>query len=210
MRRFTWRSLVLAVLPLLGLCVRPALAQKEQSSSSQKTTSDSLADAARKARERKKEAAKPKHVYTDDDMTRVQSAPVNVVGTAPASGAEASAASKGKVGAQPPEGPQAATKKAQPQESEEAKWRKRFREVRDNLARAEKQLDILQREDNKAQLQYYSDPQKALTEQYSRQEINDKNAKIAAKQQEIQQLKQQLSDLEDQLRKAGGDPGWAQ
>lgn len=203
MRRYTLRSLVLAVLPLLGLCARPALAQQEQSSSSQKSTGDSLADAARKARERKKEAPKPKHVYTDDDVASIQSAPVNVLGTPP-SAAETPAQSKPNSGAKTPEGQQAASA-----ETEETKWRKRFKEVRDNLARAEKQLDILQREDNKAQVQYFSDPQKALTEQYSRQEINDKNAKIAAKQQEIQQLKQQLSDLEDQLRKAGGDPGWA-
>lgn len=204
MRRCTWRSLVLVVLPLLGLCARPARAQQEQSSSSQKSTGDSLADAARKARERKKEAPKPKHVYTDDDVASIQSAPVNVLGTPPPSAAETPAQSKPNSGAKTPEGQQAASS-----ESEETKWRKRFKEVRDNLARAEKQLEILQREDNKAQVQYYNDPQKALTEQYSRQDINDKNSKIAAKQQEIQQLKQQLSDLEDQLRKAGGDPGWA-
>ena len=206
MHRFIWRSLVLAVLPLLGLCVCPARAQQEQSSSSQKSTGDALADAARRARERKKEAPKPKHVYTDDDLARMESAPVNVVGTP-----TETAADKSKVGTKSSNGAtNAATKSSGPQESEETKWRKRFREVRDNLARAEKQLEILQREESKAQVQYYSDPQKALTEQYSRKEINDKNAKIAAKQQEVQQLKQQLSDLEDQLRKAGGDPGWAQ
>jgi len=207
MHRFTWRSLVFAVLPLLGLCVCPTRAQQEQSSSSQKPTGDALADAARKARERKKEAPKPKHVYTEDDLASMRSAPVNVVGTP----TETAADSKSKVGTNGSNGTtNAATKSSGPQETEETKWRKRFREVHDNLARAEKQLEILQREESKAQVQYYSDPQKALTQQYSRQEINDKNAKIAAKQQEVQQLKQQLSDLEDQLRKAGGDPGWAQ
>ena len=48
-----------------------------------------------------------------------------------------------------------------------------------------------------------------MTEQYTRKEINDKDAKIEAKRKEIEQLKQGLSDLEDALRKAGGDPGWA-
>jgi hypothetical protein len=57
-------------------------------------------------------------------------------------------------------------------------------------------------------MQYYSDPQKALAEQYSRKDINDKDAKIAAKKKEVDQLTQQISDMQDELRKSGGDPGW--
>jgi chromosome segregation ATPase len=182
----------------------------------QQSTGDPVADAARKAREQKKEAPKPKRVYTNDDVANIRSAPINVLGTPPASTQETSADNKPKdTEAKPdtktPDGQQPAKPgTSEPQESEEAKWRKRFKEVRDKLARAEKELEILQREDNKAQVQYYSDPQKALNEQYSRKDINEKNAKIAAKRQEIQDLKQRLSDLDDELRKAGGDPGWAQ
>lgn len=58
-------------------------------------------------------------------------------------------------------------------------------------------------------MQYYSDPQKALTQQHDRSDINDKMDKIDAKKKEIENLKQQLSDMEDEMRKAGGDPGWA-
>jgi predicted nucleic acid-binding Zn-ribbon protein len=67
----------------------------------------------------------------------------------------------------------------------------------------------LQREAEKADLQYYNDPQKAMQEQYTRAEINEKNEKIAARKKEIADLKQQLSDMEDQLRASGGDSGWA-
>jgi chromosome segregation ATPase len=91
----------------------------------------------------------------------------------------------------------------------EKTWRKRFQDQRDKIAAAEKELDILQREDDKAQLQYYKDPTKAMNEQYTRKDINDKNAKIDQKQQQIADLKKQLSDMEDELRKSGGDPGWA-
>jgi hypothetical protein len=40
-------------------------------------------------------------------------------------------------------------------------------------------------------------------------DINDKRAKIADKQQKIRQDETDISVLEDELRKSGGDPGWA-
>ncbi len=46
-------------------------------------------------------------------------------------------------------------------------------------------------------------------QQYSRKDINEGQAKLDAKKKEVESLKQQISDLEDALRKAGGDPGWA-
>jgi polyhydroxyalkanoate synthesis regulator phasin len=57
-------------------------------------------------------------------------------------------------------------------------------------------------------VQYYPDPQKALMQQYNRGDINEKTAKVDAKKAEVESLKQQVADLEDTVRKAGGDPGW--
>jgi len=91
----------------------------------------------------------------------------------------------------------------------EAAWRKRFKEQHDKIDRAEKELDILSRELQKAQTEYYPDPQKAMTQQNTRGDINEKTAAIEAKKKEIAGLKQGLDALEDQLRKSGGDPGWA-
>ena len=48
-----------------------------------------------------------------------------------------------------------------------------------------------------------------MKEQYSRTEVTEKDTKIAAKKQEIDQLKQKLSDMEDDLRRSGGEIGWA-
>src|SRR6266849_5901435 len=172
-------------------------------SARQQQDSDPVAEAARKAREqKKKDAAKPKKVYTDEDVNHLASGGVPADAKA-SSGTEegaknSDAQSKDKTG-----------KAGEPEESPEAKWRKQFKDAYANLDRAQRELDILQREDNKAQLQYYNDPQKALAEQYTRKDINDKDAKIAAKKKEIDQLKQQISDMEDALRKSGGDPGWA-
>jgi len=188
----------------------PSLAQQQQQDS-QQSTSDPVADAARKAREQKrKDTAKPKRVYTDDDVNHL------VSGSAPASGdSDALSTTEGGAAKNPDaqgkgaQGKDAVGKTAEPKESPETKWRKQFKEAYANLDRAQRELDVLQREDNKAQVQYYSDPQKALAEQYTRKDINDKDTKIAAKKKEIDQLKQQISDMEEALRKSGGDPGWA-
>jgi DNA repair exonuclease SbcCD ATPase subunit len=183
-----------------ALCLAGHTAAAQQQGSSQQQTGDPVADAARKAREAKKDAPKPKRVYTDDDLKKSApapdpasaSAPGNTAGTAEATTAQA-AGNAAKSG--DPNG--------------EVAWRKRFQDQRDKITKAEKELDILGRELEKAQLEYYPDPQKAMTQQNSRADINEKTAKISAKKKELDQLKQELSDLEDQLRKSGGDPGWA-
>lgn len=177
-----------------GFMILPALCLAGITASAQQT-GDPVADAARKARAAKKDAPKPKKVYTDDDVKTIAPDPVTPAnpGGSSAIAPQQSAGDPGKN--EDPNG--------------ESAWRKRFKEGRDKVARADKELDILQREFEKAQTQYYSDPQKALTEQNSRAEINDKLAKIDAKKKEIDQLKQAVDDLEEQLRKSGGDPGWA-
>jgi hypothetical protein len=189
-----------------ALCLAGLSAAAQQQGSSQQQTGDPLADAARKARAMKKDAPKPKRVYTDDDVKKsaptpdaaATSAPANANGTAAAAPAQAAGDTIK---------PGDATKTEDP--NSEKAWRKRFQSQRDKIAKVERELDILGREVEKAQLEYYPDPQKAMREQNSRADINSKQAKIDAKKQELDQLKQGLADLEDQLRKSGGDPGWA-
>jgi hypothetical protein len=180
------------ILAGLSLAAPTVPAQQQQG---QQQSGDPVADAARRAREQKKAAPKPKKVYTDDDIK--PAAPSSATG---AGGAQAT----------PDNGQGAVAAGTGPgKDDAETAWRKRFADQRGKIAAAEKELDILQREAAKAQLQYYNDPQKALMEQNTRKEINDKNAQIEQKKQDIANLKQQLSDLEDGLRKSGGDPGWA-
>src|SRR5882762_10113711 len=191
---------ILIIVPVLCVAGLPVYAQSQ--SSGQQSGSDPVADAARKAREDKKNAAKPKKVYTDDDVKPAAAAAATPATAAPSDASGAAATGAG--------GPQKTdSSEANEDPNSEKAWRKRFKEQRDKLAKAETELDIVQREVQKAQLEYYPDPQKALTEQNTRKDVNDKMAKIAAKKQEIAQLKQGLEDLEAELRKSGGDPGWA-
>jgi chromosome segregation ATPase len=176
------------------------LTARQQDTSQQ--SGDPVADAARHAREAKQTAPKPKKVYTDDDVSKSK--------PAPAATSTSGDSSTTKESSKPIAGTSAKTTTSADNDAKvEADWRKRFKEQRENIARAEKELDILQRENQKDQIQYYPDPQKAMTEQYTRKDINEKEAKIEAKRKEIEQLKQGLADLEDALRKAGGDSGWA-
>jgi predicted RNase H-like nuclease (RuvC/YqgF family) len=173
-----------AIAAALGLAAIGVVAQDQ--------SSDDVAAAARKAREQQKNAPAPKKVFTNDDIPAPKTA-------GPATD---SAAAKG-------DAKQEDAKTDDNDPKSETYWRKRFQQQHDKIDTAEKELDVLQRELNKDQVQYYSDPQKALMEQHDRTDINDKSSKIDAKKKEIETLKQQLTDMEDDMRKAGGDPGWA-
>ena len=190
------------IFPTLCLAALPLMAQQ---ATSQQSTGDPVADAARKARAEKKDEPKPKRVYTDDDVKpAVATPPTPSTGTGAAGDTAGTAADAKKN----PDGTGGRADAASDKNSETA-WRTRFKKQRDDITRAEQELDVLQRESQKQQLEYYPDPQKALSEQNSRKDINERDAKIAAKRKEIADLKLGLDDLEDQLKKDGGDSGWA-
>ena len=171
---------------------------------------DSVADAARKAREAKKAAPAGKKVYTDDDVKpATPSATAQPTSQAGSDAAQAPSSGDAQAPAQAAPVDANGAAAANPGKADEKAWRDKFRGQRDQIARLEKELDVLQREQDKAQVQYYPDPQKALSEGYSRKDINEKDTKIAAKKDEIDKAKQALSDMEDELRKSGGDPGWS-
>jgi hypothetical protein len=192
MRKVT--QLTLAIFGLAFLTPGGAWAQGTKTQPSQ---TQSLADAARKTREKKQGQQKAK-LFTNDNLPTKGT--VNVVGAEPAQ--PEGQAQQGQEGQQ-------AQGQAQGQEQGEQFWRGRFAEARKALADAEKELDILQRELNLMNMQYYSDPQKTLNEELSRKAVNEHRAKIDAKQADVARLKQGIEDLERDLRAAGGPPGWA-
>src|SRR5467141_3641005 len=196
------RLWIKASMIVAALCMAELSAAARQQGSSQQQTGDPVADAARKAREKKKDAPKPKKIYTDDDVKKSAPEPAaapGVAGGTVAATAAQAAGGSAKTGD--------ATKTEDP--NGQAAWRRRFQAQRDKIAKLMKEVDILGRELEKAQMEYYPDPQKAMTQQNSRAEINAINAKIDAKKKEVAELQQGLDDMEEQLRKSGGDPGWA-
>lgn len=193
-----WRTAVL--LAFLGTAALGAPAQQD---ASQQPSGDPVADAARKARAEQKATPKPKKVFTNDD---IPSTPPSTPAPTPAPSSTGQAATPEGAAKQTAE---AVTGKKEDAVKGEAYWRGKFKDLHNKIAETEKELDVLQRELNKDQVQYYTDPQKALMQQHDRSDINERTTKIDAKKKELDALNQKLSDMEDELRRAGGDPGWA-
>jgi hypothetical protein len=164
---------------------------------------ESVVDAARKAQAEKKSAPKSKMVIDNDNLDSLKGT-VNVVGEEPAPTEDqakaAAAEDKTKAATVPDE--------KKPAVKDEAYWRQQFVDANKKLADDAHELDILQREYNLKEQQYYSDPNTAMKEQFDRHDLTDTKAKIDDKTAAVAADKQAISDLEDALRQAGGDPGW--
>ncbi len=96
---------------------------------------------------------------------------------------------------------------------DETCWRGKFTAARQAIKGAEKELDILQREEKLARTQYYKDPNQAQREQYSNStaggaELRQLKSDIETKRKDVEKLKQDLRTLEGDLRKAGKPAGW--
>src|SRR6185437_7426906 len=157
---------------------------------------DPLAAAARRAKEEKKRDAKPAKVFTNDNMPAVGG--VSTVGSAPAdtdTSSDNKSAASGPTTAAPAQG--------------ETYWRGKFDKLNKKLEQDQSELDVMQRELGQLSLQNYSDPNKAMQQGYSHSDLDKKTAEISTKQKEIDADKQAISDAQDDLRKSGGDPGWA-
>jgi len=159
----------------------------------------SVADAARKAQEAKKNAPKAKMTIDNDNLGTLTGT-INVVGEEPAPSGDQANKAEGEKTTKPGEKTPA---------KDEAYWRSKFTAANNKLADDQHELDILQREFNLKQDQFYTNPTAQLKQEYSRQDLNDTKTKIDAKAAVVDQDKMDISNLEDELRQAGGDPGWA-
>ncbi len=154
---------------------------------------ESLAEAARKSREAKKDASKPPAVFTNDNIP-TQGGISTVGGPSSDKHDDADKADKGD-------------SKSGDANSEKA-WRDKFAALRAKLARDTEDLNVMQRELGVLDLQNYSDPVKAMQQSLTRDDINKKTADIDAKAQAIKADQQAIDDAQDDLRKSGGDSGW--
>jgi hypothetical protein len=155
---------------------------------------DSLAEAARKAKAQKPKSAVPK-VYTDDSVTQLSGHGVSVVGDSSARDESDGAESQ----------PVADAGGQQAGASREQFWRGRARQIRDQMAQIDRQIDGLRAEIAK-QGAVSVDPQSGL--QAGVIYITDRNAQIKQLEARKDGLQKQTDALEDEGRKDGADSGW--
>jgi len=188
------RLIILALGSLLLACPAYLAAQQDQVS---------VADAARKAQADKKNAPKAK-LTIDNDNLGTLTGTVNVVGEQPAPPEDQT-----KKPAVDEKTPKTVAPGEKPPVKDEAYFRSKFADANKKLADDAHELDILQREYNLKQEQFYTDPMASLKQDYSRSDLNDQKTKIDDKTAAVAQDKTDISNLEDELRQAGGDAGWA-
>jgi hypothetical protein len=161
-----------------------------------------LAAAARKAREQKKDQARAAARVFDNDNIPKQGGVSAVGANADVSAADANGApAEGSGGA--------AVAAASPGANDEKGWRELFARLRKKLEQDEDNVKVSQRELGVLDVQYYNDPNKAMEQNLTRSDINEKTAKIEAAKQQVEADRQAISDAEDQLHRSGGDVGWA-
>lgn len=202
LRRKPWRlaSLILVALALLPPVGRPQ---------SQDSQSESVAEAARRARENKKKAgARPAPVITDDDLK--PATPQTVVSATaeqlrmPGSPPSDAQGKSGNVNAPAGQGSSAAAtagtgkaEKATGGLSAELTNVKEQLQVKQQLEAAQKDLDLLQRQLPLERDNYYSNPD-YVHNTAGKAKLDALNQQISDRKQEVENLKAKLAALQEQ------------
>jgi hypothetical protein len=156
-----------------------------------------LGDVARKEEARRKAVApKPGKVYTNEDLRPVDPTSTPAPAQAPATAAPAAPA-QGKPEEKPADDPK----------KDEAYWRTRMAQLRDGLQRAKMFQEALQTRINSLSNDFASrdDPAQRNVVASDRQKAL---AELDRVKKEIADFEKQITDLEDEARKAGVPPGW--
>jgi hypothetical protein len=167
----------------------PAQSQAQPANPDQPQKPDSLAEAARKAKEKKPAAAKGK-VYTEDDLSKMKGPGVSVVGDAPRKN----------------------SRRAQPTDADgdnepnvEEAWRARARQFLDAIAQTDEQIAQKKEEIKKFGSGGF-DVTTGMKDNIAY--IHDRNAQLKQLEAHKADLQAQFEELQDEGRKAGVPPSW--
>jgi len=198
MKRQIARIAVLVVMVSWGAGL--ALAQESPSS-------NALADLARQAKaQRAKSHEKPK-VYTNEDIQALPPLPMVTTDAKPGNQAAQETAGNKAEHPSPKPGPAGAGS----QKHGEEYFRDRMGRLEERLELDRRELTVLNQKLGQSQMMYYSDPVRGLLQSSGPTAMSDVHGlqdRIAAKQAEIDKDQEAIDDLHEELRRAGGDPGW--
>ena len=167
-----------------------ALAQESPSS-------DSLADLARQTKEQRAKSHEKPKVYTNEDLQALPPLPMVTTGAKPGHKAEHPSMKAGPA-------------KGGEKRGEEY-FRDRMGQLEERLELDERELAVFNQKLGEGQTLYYSDSVEGLLQSSGPMALSDVHNlqdRIAAKQAEIDQDQEAIDDLHEELRRAGGDPGW--
>jgi hypothetical protein len=153
---------------------------------------DSLAEAARKAKERKGKQDAPK-VYTEDEMSKLSSHGVSVVGEGNGPGGN-SAGDR-----------YVPDSRDQSRNREEAYWRGRARNLLSQMAATDQQIDKVKEEIKKYGNGGF-DPSTGLGKNVIY--VDDRQSQLKRLEQQRANLDKQMDQLQEEGRRAGAQPSW--
>lgn len=160
----------------------------------------SLGELARQLKaEREKEKQRPVAVYTNDNLPPQSSPGVSIP--------------KGTKGAKRNK-PPASTSKPSASLSEthgEKYFRSKAEKIRTRMELHRRQLAVLQQQLGLGKMQYYPNPQKTLEQESTpafQSDVDKLRSKIEEKQKEIANDQKAMDDLQEEVRRDGGDPAW--
>jgi hypothetical protein len=158
----------------------------------------SLADLARRQREQKQETATK--VYTNSDLPAGAAAPTAT--TPPAEGAGTAATPLQQATAQP-------AKRTDNKGRDEKYWRNAFQAARQEVQTAENHTRIMELRVNELNTQLLNGTSMYNREYRLADEITAAKAELTKARQDVDLARQKITDLEDELRRSNGLPGWA-
>jgi len=171
------------------------------------TSSESLVDLARQLKAQRAKSQEKSKVYTNDDLASPP--PLPPTSKPPAPGAKPGKETSGREGEQ--ESPSATLAGKGQEPRGEKYFREHMGELEARLGLDERELNVLRQKLHLSELMYYPDPNKGLLQEsgptamsdvYKLQdEVTKKEADVAADQDAIEGLR-------EQLRRDGGDAGW--
>jgi hypothetical protein len=196
---------------VLGLGAGTAPAQNS-------TSSVPLGDLARQLKAQRAKSEGKSKVFTNDDLATLSPSPERSA----ASPAKSSASTKeAKPGEEPnketsgkeaeKESAKATPAKTGEETHGEKYYRDRMSKLQDRLEIDQRELSVLQQKLGQAQMMYYPDPNKGLLQQSGPTAMSDVYAlqdQIAKKKAEIAADQEAIEDLREQLRREGGAAGW--
>jgi len=191
MRLLSHGLLIGSLTTLLALGFLPA------ATSAQSQSGDSVADAARRAREQKKSAPKPVRTLTDDDLPP-KFVPVPAAAPATAGTTEPAKPGQTKPGENPAETSPAVADSKDEAAKKRAEKEEALKQLKAQLAQAQGELDVLQRKATLDSDSYYSQTNYAQ-DAAGKARLQDDTQQINDKKTQVEELNARIAKLQAEL-----------